>query len=320
MPLKVFNLMSFPLFISTLFLSAARPFNTEYPLFSITNKNPCTKTDGCASSSWSQADVEVTAHSFTFSDGIRNTSVLAELAEANPHFTSLRYCNPRGIAYDGASSTSSASNLLTFSDFERRHRKEALFYTGGFLAKELDGSADDVELLLAHPLDARHGGDNRSLAVCALRDWVLVPSSAGSGDVSTLLNKTTMYVLCHTPQNCTSNSPPSRHHCKSGTAPCCFLMTNNGCPVRCTLSAVRSYATIVNKQRSFVTYLMIDDELLKIVAIDGAENRAPSDPPFDRQPPPPATVTVVRGFGGSAVSRHVAGARVLSPVSLDQGV
>jgi hypothetical protein len=68
-----------------------------------------------------------------------------------------------------------------------------------------------------------------------------------------------------------------------------------------------------------VTYVLVDDELMKLVAIAGDESVPNSSPPFDHAPAP-ATVTVVRGFAGTTIAAHVAGARVLSPVSLDSGV
>lgn len=70
----------------------------------------------------------------------------------------------------------------------------------------------------------------------------------------------------------------------------------------------------------FVTFIRVDDEVMRLTAVTGAPNRGPSQPPFDVDPPPPAELKIERGFGGTVASSHAAGARVLAPVPLDVGV
>lgn len=149
---------------------------------------------------------------------------------------------------------------MTLAEFESSYRKNATFYTAGFVADGM--SASGTELSLAHPLSPV-GGENRTQNHCALRDWLLVASDLRSKNISTLIS---------------------------------------------------------NNDVSFVTYIQVDDEIMKIVAISGAKSRGPGDPPFDVDPPQPATIRVIRGFAGSVAAPHSTGARVLSPVSLDTGV
>jgi hypothetical protein len=74
------------------------------------------------------------------------------------------------------------------------------------------------------------------------------------------------------------------------------------------------------KEVAFVAYLLVGQELMKLEAITGARSRRPSQPPFDTQPPEPATLRVQRGLAGTKAVAHPARTRVLAPVSLDDGL
>ncbi len=228
-----------------------RNTTTEYPLFTISNKR---------TNMWSDEDVRVVASGFVLSDGLPDEKgmpgLLSRLQAANPSMTKVRYCNTRGISL---SVDNTYPAKMSLEEFERNYRLQSLFTTGGWLNTALSADSGDTKLKLDHPLKYQSRDENH----CALRNWTLVPSAPGSGDLSRKAADGTVEV---------------------------------------------------------VTYIRVDDEIMKIVSVAGAENRGHSEPPFDKDPGPPATLVVVRGFGGTEPAAHAVGARVLTPVSLDGGV
>ena len=121
-----------------------------YPLFAIANKRD--------SASWSVSDVQVVASSFILADGIptdnatllamltnyssRNTEMISGEGGNNDDiigFKPVRYCNPRGIALTGP--VVDPNVIMPLSEFELHHRREAMFYTVGFLAEAMDDSS-----------------------------------------------------------------------------------------------------------------------------------------------------------------------------------
>eukprot|EP01051_Picozoa_sp_SAG22_P023607 SAG22_NODE_6167_length_891_cov_0.695707_1_plen_239_part_10 len=208
----------------------AQQHDTAYPLFAIANSP--------AAADWTAADIEDTARAFTLADGIPTTDpeLLAELNKASPSFHSVRYCNPRGVALSGPVAAA-GRGTMPLAEFETHHRAEATFFTAGFVAGRLRAGAETLEL--AHPLDAAHGGENRSENHCALRDWLLVASDPRSGNISTIV------------------------HSEGGA-----------------------------KEVAFVAYLLVEQELMKIEAIRGADSRPKTAQPFDTHPPRPAMVRV----------------------------
>ena len=246
--------------VTALPLAAAATTNTTYPLFAIAN-NP-------VAADWTLADIVGTARDFTLADGVPvDAGLLSQLNQVSPTFNAVRYCNPRGISLAGP--VADPGVVMPLEEFESHHRREALFYTAGFVAADSTGvlSADSPVITMTHPL--AHGGENgenRRTNHCSLRDWLLVRSDPRSGNLTTSIPPI----------------PSSVPGASSGAA-----------------AGGVDHAGSSGKKRgevAFVAYLLVGQELMKISAITGDASRPSTAPPFDKDPPPPAKITVQRGL------------------------
>eukprot|EP00039_Didymoeca_costata_P028554 m.21444 g.21444 ORF g.21444 m.21444 type:complete len:499 (-) comp7145_c0_seq1:97-1593(-) len=74
-----------------------------------------------------------------------------------------------------------------------------------------------------------------------------------------------------------------------------------------------------NKTVEFVAFIRIDNEVMKLVSIQGNHSsRDQHEPPFDIKHASPIQLVVERGFSSTEAASHQAGSRVLTPVHLDE--